>query len=86
MNEGGSELDVRYIAPELVNLVEDNNFYYYEKEKSDVFILAMIALEIGNLTPVSYYDRNTKKFNFDAYIPAIEQLRSRYSLQFCEIL
>jgi hypothetical protein len=43
MNEG-VEGKVRYISPELVNLVEDNNFYFYEKEKSDVFILAMIML------------------------------------------
>jgi len=29
MNEGKEGF--RYISPELVSLVEDNNFYYYEK-------------------------------------------------------
>lgn len=46
----------------------------------------MIMLEIGNLTPVDYYNKDTKKFNFDSYISAIAELRSRYTEQFCEIL
>lgn len=86
MNEGETEVAIRYISPELVNLVEDNNFYFYEKEKSDVFILAMIMLEVGNLTAIDYYNPNTKKFNFDAYMSAITQLRQKYSEQFCYIL
>ena len=67
MNEGREGF--RYISPELVNLVEDNNFYYYEKEKSDVFILAMLMLEIGTLSTVKYYNPISKKFNFDAVLP-----------------
>lgn len=46
----------------------------------------MILLEIGNLAPVSYYNYTTRKFNFEAYISAIGQIRGRYSEQFCEIL
>ena len=64
MNEGDISPSFRYISPELVNLVEDNNFYLYEKEKSDVFILAMIMLEIGNLTQINYYNKYSKKFYF----------------------
>jgi hypothetical protein len=44
LNESTTQSTARYISPELVNLVEDNHFYFYEKEKSDVFILAMIML------------------------------------------
>lgn len=35
----------------------------------------MIMLEIANLAPVDYYNSTTKKFNFDAYLPVIGQLR-----------
>lgn len=63
---------MRYVSPELINLIEDNNFYYYDKEKSDVFILAMIILEIGNLKPIQYFNLNTKKFDFAAIIPAFD--------------
>lgn len=62
---------MRYVSPELVNLIEDNNFYNYDKEKSDVFILAMIILEIGNLRPVPYYNAQNKTFDFDAALPAL---------------
>lgn len=64
MNEDLKQEDVRYISPELRNLVDDNNFYQYEKEKSDVFILGMIILEISNLAPLKYYDVKTKRFHF----------------------
>lgn len=64
MNEDLMQEDVRYISPELRNLVDDNNFYQYEKEKSDVFILGMIILEISNLVPLKYYDVKTKRFHF----------------------
>lgn len=64
MNEDLKQEEVRYISPELRNLVDDNNFYQYEKEKSDVFILGMIILEISNLLPLKYYDVKTKRFHF----------------------
>ena len=46
----------------------------------------MIILEIGNLLPVHYFDIKTKKFNFDAYIPAVQQLQTRYTKKFVEII
>ena len=49
-----------------MNLVDDNNFYYYDKEKSDVYILGMMILELGNLQPVPYYNPQRKRFNFEA--------------------
>ena len=84
MNEGSKA--IRYISPELVNLVEDNNFYFYEKEKSDVFILGMLIVEIGNLLPINYYNPVNKKFNFDSYIPAVREMSFRYGKRFCVIV
>ena len=46
----------------------------------------MIILEVGMLVPVHYYNHQTKKFDFDAYIPAIRQIQTRYSKKFCEII
>jgi serine/threonine protein kinase len=62
---------IPYISPELVSLVEDNNFYYYDKEKSDVFILAMITLEAANLTPIPYYEPKTRKISLDLITQAL---------------
>ena len=71
MDEDGTSHAVKYISPELMNLVDDNNFYYYDKEKSDVYILGMMILELGNLQPVPYYHPQRKRFNFEAKNPAL---------------
>jgi serine/threonine protein kinase len=77
---------VRYVSPELVNLIEDNNFYYYDKEKSDVYILAMITLEIGNLRPVPYFNAKSKTFDFNATLPALQEFKIRYTSKLADII
>jgi hypothetical protein len=77
---------VRYVSPELINLIEDNNFYYYDKEKSDVFILGMIILEIGNLKPVPYFNISNKKFDFGEIIPALNEFKIRYTSKLTDVI
>jgi serine/threonine protein kinase len=86
MNEELKTENIRYISPELRNLVDDNNFYQYEKEKSDVYILGMIILEISNLAPLKYYDIKTKRFQFDIIQSAFDDFKTRYSLKLYEIV
>ena len=86
MNEDLKQEEVRYISPELRNLVDDNNFYQYEREKSDVFILGMIILEVSNLLPLKYYDVKTKRFHFECVVNGLNDLKVRYSQKFYEIV
>jgi hypothetical protein len=46
----------------------------------------MIILEIGNLAPVGYYNKETRKFHFEACISAVKQLGQRYSGKFGEVV
>ena len=44
--EGFVEL---HLSPEIMNCLEDQNFFYYEKEKSDIFILGVIVVDLALL-------------------------------------
>lgn len=85
MSENVENGEIRYISPELVNLVEDNNFYYYDKEKSDVFILAMLILEAGNLQQVNYF-QSQRKVNLGAVVEAYAVFKGRYSHRLSEVI
>ena len=46
-----------------MNCLEDQNFFYYDKEKSDIFILGMIIVDLSLLQNNILYDAVKKKAN-----------------------
>ena len=44
-----------------MNCLDDQNFFYYDKEKSDVFVLAMIILDLCLLETHYLYDAIKKR-------------------------
>jgi len=37
------------ISPELISLCKDHQYYFFDKEKSDVFVLGSLMVELGLL-------------------------------------
>lgn len=62
-----------------MNFLDDCNFSYYDKDKSDVFILAAIMLEISLLKPIQLYDKRRKKAVLQQIPQLLGELRSIYS-------
>ncbi len=58
------KIDV-HLSPEIMNCLEDQNFFYYDKEKSDIFILGMIIVDLALLQNSFLYDLAKKKPNLD---------------------
>jgi hypothetical protein len=50
-----------HLSPEIMNCLEDQNFFYYDKEKSDIFILGMIIVDLALLQNNILYDAVKKK-------------------------
>lgn len=50
-----------HISPELMNFMDDCNFSYYDKEKSDVFILGSIILESSLLKNIKFFNKTSKR-------------------------
>ena len=59
-----------HLSPEIMNCLEDQNFFYYEKEKSDIFILAMIVIDLALLKNNFLYDVPKRKAHIDL-IPSL---------------
>lgn len=78
-NASSSLLGLRYISPELISLIEDNNFYYYDKEKSDIFILGMLILELSLLSPIEFYDKNHKKLDLYVLAKNLKAFKEKYA-------
>lgn len=48
-----------------MNFLDDCNFSYYDKDKSDIFVLGTIMIEASLLKPIRFYDKNFKKPKLD---------------------
>ena len=46
----------------------------------------MIILEISNLSPLKYFDPNTKRFHFEVVQTTFNQFKQRYSPKLSEII
>ena len=57
--------DPIYISPEIISFLDDCNFSFYDKEKSDVFILGAIMLEASLLHEIKILEPQTKRPLFD---------------------
>ena len=70
-----------------MNFLDDCNFSYYDKEKSDVFTLAAILLETALLKDVKLYDPKKKASlleNIPVFLKEVKQ--SGYTPNFVETL
>ncbi len=44
------------LSPEILVFLDEFNFYFYEKEKSDIFILGIFMLQLAGLKEFPVYD------------------------------
>lgn len=75
-----------HLSPEIMNCLEDQNFFYYEKEKSDIFILAMIIVDLALLQNNYLYDVAKRKPNLDCIPGLLKRVGERYSANLTSIL
>jgi hypothetical protein len=54
-----------HLSPEIIGCLDDQNFFYYDKEKSDIFVLAMIIIDSALLSNHFLYDVVKKKPVFE---------------------
>lgn len=59
--------------------MDDCNFSYYDKEKSDVFILGAILLEASLLKSVKFYNKSSKRPLLEKIPEELFLLKSKYS-------
>lgn len=67
----------------MISFLDDCNFSFYDKEKSDIFVLAVIMLEASLLRSIQLFDRQTKKPYLDIIPVAMNELKQKYSSSFC---
>lgn len=54
-----------HLSPEIIGCLDEENYIYYDKEKSDVFVLAIIIIDVALLSKSSIYDPIKKKAMLD---------------------
>lgn len=82
--EEGSHLV--HLSPEIISCIDDQNFFYYDKEKSDVFVLAMILIDAALLTNNYLYDPN-KKFQLQQTVEGLlARVAERYSSNLVRVI
>ena len=69
-----------------MNCLEDQNFFYYEKEKSDIFILAMIVIDLALLRNNFLYDVPKRKAHIDLIPGLLKKVGERYTSNLTSIL
>ena len=69
-----------------MNCLEDQNFFYYDKEKSDIFILGMIIIDLALLQSNILYDAVKKKASLDTLPGLLKRVGERYSQNLTSIL
>jgi hypothetical protein len=50
-----------HLSPEIIGCLDDQNFFYYDKEKSDIFVLAMIVVDLALLSNHYLYESQRRK-------------------------
>lgn len=69
-----------------MNCLEDQNFFYYEKEKSDIFILAMIVIDLALLKTNYLYDVAKRRPNLELIPVLLSKVGERYTSNLTSIL
>lgn len=75
-----------HLSPEIIGCLDDQNFFYYDKEKSDIFVLAMIVIDIALLSNHYLYDPTNKRPLFEDIKGLLAQLAERYSNNLVTVL
>lgn len=50
-----------HVSPEVMNFLDDCNFSFYDKDKSDIFVLGVLMLEAAILKEIRLYDKKKKR-------------------------
>lgn len=76
------------ISPELISFCKDHQSYYYDKEKSDVYVLGAIVIELALLENVFSYNNKKNRFTKDSngIFNEGSKLKEKYSASFLTIL
>jgi hypothetical protein len=69
-----------------MNCLDDQNFFYYDKEKSDVFVLAMIVVDLALLCENYLYDPVKKRANLEIVPQLLTRVSQRYSNNLSSLL
>lgn len=75
-----------HLSPEIIGCLDDQNFFYYDKEKSDIFILAMIIIDIALLSDHYLYQISKKKSIVEEIDDLLTKVGERYSNNLVNIL
>lgn len=75
-----------HLSPEIIGCLDDQNFFYYDKEKSDIFVLAMIVIDIALLSNHYLYDPAKKRPLFEDIRGLLAQVAERYSNNLVTVL
>lgn len=69
------------VSPELISLCKDHKYYFFDKEKSDVFCFGAVLLELALLENVASYDPKNDKFKTDLseFFASDSKLVEKYS-------
>jgi hypothetical protein len=54
-----------HLSPEIIGCLDDQNFFYYDKEKSDIFVLGMIVVDLALLGNHYLYNMHRKRPLFE---------------------
>lgn len=69
-----------------MNCLDDQNFFYYDKDKSDVFVLAMIIVDLALLSENYLYDPVKKRANLEILPQLLTRVSQRYSNNLSSLL
>ena len=53
------------MSPELISLCKDHQYYFFDKEKSDVFVMGATMIELGLLEDVASVNTRENVFKTD---------------------
>lgn len=54
-----------HLSPEIIGCLDDQNFFYYDKEKSDIFVLGMIVVDLALLNNHFLYNMHRRRPLFE---------------------
>ena len=74
------------MSPEIVNFLDDCNFSFYDKDKSDIFVLGTIMMEASLLKEIRLYDKKFKKAKLEQIQKLLNEVGALYSPNYTSLL
>lgn len=75
-----------HLSPEIMGCLDDQNFFYYDKEKSDVFTMAMIMVDLALLSDNYLFDTKHRKPKLETIPRLLGKVAEQYSPSFVDLL